>query len=314
MVLRPVVTGGCLALALVVATAPARAQTRIEEMDGVRFDDERELDALIQGPRKPPPRLTWRWRRFSTAEFFVTGIAALTAVGGFVPNPDRGRWQGGIGFDEDVRDGVRLRTYHQRRTARDASDVLVALTVTYPVLADGVVTAGWYHDSPDVAEQMVLIDAEVLAVTSAVQSLTALVASRERPYGRTCGKELDGDSRDCERDDRHRSFFSGHASISFAGASLACIHHLHLPLYGGGPQDAAVCGVAYATAAATASLRVVGDVHYASDVTIGAAWGTLAGLGLPWLLHYRHPVAERRRSASVQIVPYPGGIALGGAF
>ncbi len=217
--------------------------------------------------------------------------------------------------DEDARDQLRLDGYLARRRARDASDVLLAVTVTTPMLADAVTTAGWYHRSPDVAEQMLLIDAEVLAVTTGVHGLVAALANRERPYGRTCGSELDADGLDCRRNDRYRSFFSGHSSVSFAAASLICIHHQELELYGGGAADALACGAGYAAATATATLRVVGDMHYLSDVMVGAAWGTVAGLGLPWVFHYRVKDGGSRESArQLHLVPYPGGVSLGGTF
>lgn len=263
------------------------------------------------------PRLEWRWARFRTSEYFVTGTAALIAVGTYVIPPSRGRWRGGVLVDEDARNGVMLSGYHQRRAARDASDVLVGALVAYPVLVDGVAVASGHYGSDDVMEQMILIDAEVLAITAAVQNAVGAIASRERPYGRICGDELPEESRDCGRDTRYRSFFSGHASVAFASAGLVCTHHMNLRLYGGGAADAAACGLALAGAAATASLRVAGDVHYVSDVTVGAVWGSLAGFGLPWLLHYSQPVARKRADESRvrwHLMPVGLGAGIGGSF
>ncbi|MEZ4221622.1 MAG: phosphatase PAP2 family protein [Polyangiaceae bacterium] len=273
-----------------------------------------ELHAFFSPRDISRARLRWNWRRFSTAEYVTTGLAASTALAAQVINPSPGRWRGGILFDEDARDSLRLGSYQSRRMARDVSDVLVAMTVSYPVLVDGLIAANWYYESPDVAEQLILISTETLAITAAVQGVVSTAVSRERPYGRTCGtSELGGDTRDCEATGRHRSFYSGHSSMAFAGASLVCINRAYLPLHGGGVPDAATCVTAYAAAATTAALRVAGDMHYASDVMVGASWGTLAGLSIPWLLHYRHDFSTPS-SFATYLVPFPGGVAMGGHF
>ena len=40
-----------------------------------------------------------------------------------------------------------------------------------------------------------------------------------------------------------------------------------------------------AVAAVTAYLRIAADRHYASDVTVGAAIGSLTGFAVPYLFH-----------------------------
>lgn len=272
---------------------------------------------LLFPPRPDlPSRLEWRHRRVSLAELYATGGLAVLAISSLAIGSQSDGWKGGVLFDDDVRSSARLGSYQSRRVARDASDFLLALSMAQPFLGDGVLSAYWYHQSPDVAEQILLINAETLALTFAVQTTVTSLTSRERPYGQDCGDELDPDLLDCKRNDRYRSFFSGHATGAFAAASLSCMHHMNVPLYGGGAQEVASCTAGYAVAAATAAMRVVGDMHYTSDVTVGAAWGTLAGLGVPWLLHYRLPLSERRKVAapSVHLVPHPTGLAIGGAF
>jgi membrane-associated phospholipid phosphatase len=61
------------------------------------------------------------------------------------------------------------------------------------------------------------------------------------------------------------------------------------------------------------------DNHYLTDVTVGAAFGTLAGLGLPWLLHYREeappdPNAPAKPRVTWQLVPGPTSATLVGSF
>lgn len=317
--MRPVrlaLAAATLALAL---SPPARAQPRRPEWSPEGHDPTQAPPSthLLFAPRPDlRPRLEWRHRPVQMLELYVTGGMALAAVGAVAVGSSTDRWKGGVLFDDDVRRSARVGSYQGRRSARDASDVLLALSMANPILGDGVLTSYWYHQSPDVAEQILLIDAETLAVTFAVQATVTSFASRERPYGQDCGGELDSELVDCEHNDRYRSFFSGHASGAFAAASLSCMHHLNVPLYGGGAPEVASCAAGYAVAAATAALRVAGDMHYTSDVTVGAAWGTLAGLGVPWFLHYRLPVSGARKTAapSVHLMPFPKGVAIGGAF
>ncbi len=315
----PVVVG-----AAVLIAAMGEAQARAPEALGALRPESAAADefsdagapvgAFFPQADRSRARLRWTWPRFSTTEYVVTGAVAAVAVASHVVNPSPGRWRGGVLWDEDLRSSLRLGSLHDRRQARDASDVLLALTVSYPILVDGVLAANWYYESPDVAEQIILISTETLAITAAVHGVVATSVSRERPYGRDCGGELGEESRDCTRSSRDRSFFSGHSSLAFAGASLVCIHRAYLPLHGGGAADAATCATAYAAAATTAGLRLVSDVHYSTDVLVGAAWGTLAGLTLPWLLHYRHGSDKRKSDVATYLVPYPGGVAFGGHF
>jgi membrane-associated phospholipid phosphatase len=241
-------------------------------------------------------------------------------VGFQLLKPDETAWQGGILVDEDARSALALRTYGQRRAARDASDVLLASLITYPILVDGVIVANWHYQSEDVMWQMFLINAEVYAVSAALQGVVAGLTSRERPFGRTCGDELGADTRDCQSRSRYRSFYSGHSSMAFASAGLICSHHANLELYGGGAADDLTCAAGLAAAAATGALRAMGDVHYVSDVTTGALVGAGVGFGLPWLLHYRTPRARRSpRPVSYTLEPRPivgeaWGAGVGGRF
>ncbi|MEO7096591.1 MAG: phosphatase PAP2 family protein, partial [Polyangiales bacterium] len=111
-----------------------------------------------------------------------------------------------------------------------------------------------------------------------------------------------------------RSFFSGHSSLSFASAGLICSHHLKLDLFESNGDEIA-CVMALTAATATATLRVVGDQHYLSDVVMGAVIGTSIGFGLPLLHHYRSSTpAETKSAFRWHILPTLGGISAGGTF
>ncbi len=260
--------------------------------------------------------LEWRgeWERFGAWNYALTGAALATVGVGLIAGPgDEARRSGGVWLDDDVRDGLRLRTKRARQDARDTSDVLLAVTTSYPYLFDSLLVASWYRASPDVGVQMALITTETLAVTLALQTTTNMLVGRERPYVRECGGAIDGDAHDCVADNRFQSFFSGHTSQAFAVAALTCAHHANVPLHGGGAAEAVPCAGGFLAAATTGALRVAADQHYATDVITGALVGTTAGFTVPLLLHYRSS-PSRRAAVSVALAPMPGGLAAVGTF
>lgn len=265
------------------------------------------------------PRLVWRHGKFDTADYVVTGVALGVAVGAAVTPVPESRLSGSLGVDDAVRSTLKADEYGWRRRAADLSDVGLAFSLTTPILFDALLGAWGRRGSPETAKQLVLIDVQTFAVAGAVTALTSAIVNRERPYAVNgdCGTVYDPAHRDCEASFRfrYRSFFSGHTSISFTGASLVCTHHAQLGLFGPG-ADAGMCVAAMATAAGTGTLRIVADKHYASDVAVGAATGLLVGFGVPWLLHYRHapPALLGRISDQVNLVPAANGAALVGTF
>ncbi len=264
------------------------------------------------------PPLLWKWSRFSTADYFIAGAGgALTLTAAIVQPRSVHSVSGGILFDNGARNALRAHSLQARYQFRDASDVGLSLSVTWPFFADSLTTAWWYRGSRDVAEQMALIDLETLAVAGAVQGAANVLVSRERPYGRDCSSaELPGNAIDCRSGQRYRSFFSGHSTFSFAGAALICVHHLENDLLGT-PWDALSCAGGYAVAATTATFRVVADVHYASDVILGALVGTAVGYGVP-LLHYRELKSAHADGGTshvqLTVVPTAGGLGVMGIF
>ena len=263
-----------------------------------------------------PVPLVWHWSRFSGADYAIgLGAGAVALAAALVHPRPQHSLQGGLWFDEDVRGALRARPLSNRHIFRSASDVSVALVAGWPFLADALSTAYWYRGSRDVAQELVLIDLQTLAISSAMQGVTNVLVSRERPYGRNCGSaQLPSDSSDCTSAARYRSFYSSHSSFSFASAALVCTHHFRNQLLGP-PWDALSCAGGYAVAATTATFRVVGDMHYASDVLTGALMGTIIGYGVP-LLHYRNRALAQRaeRSLQLELVPSPGGLGLLGIF
>jgi hypothetical protein len=201
--------------------------------------------------------------------------------------PDRG-WTGGILFDDAVRDALRGRSFSTRRSVSDISDKFWNVTQYYPVLIDGLlVPLAFDRLNVDVAWQMTMLNWQAQSLSFLLTRLAHRTVGRQRPEVLECDKDP-AYTGACSPDaaGRTASFFSGHASMSFAGAGLTCAHHRALPLYGGNVADAAICGLSITSAATVGIMRLVADAHWTTDVLFGAAVGGAVGYGLPTLLHY----------------------------
>jgi len=281
-----------------------------------------------------PDRVEWSrdWPRIRVVEGLT--IAAVT-IGSYVVND---QWKpaktassrGGILFDDWVRDGLRGRTASLQNTALDVGDYLYKGSVFAPYIVDIYFVALGIHQSADVALEMTLINIQSLGLTGVVTIATERGSGRARPYTDQC--QPDGTTRDahgrtlanhCGNDDDFQSFYSGHAAATATMAGLTCVHHQHLPLYGGGFADLAPCLLMIGAATTTGLARVVADRHFATDVVTGWSVGALSGYVLPSLLHYGfsggHPLGEIR-TAGLTMLPVPrvftggAGLGLAGVF
>ncbi len=147
-------------------------------------------------------------------------------------------------FDNAARNFLRLPTQQERYIARDTSDVFLSLETTWPVFVDSLIVAYGARRSPHVAYETAIIDMEAITLALAVQQLTADFVSRPRPYFHNCGGVLPAGDNDCVRNTRYRSFFSGHSTLAFTGASLICAHRARLDFFGP-TADVATCVTAY---------------------------------------------------------------------
>jgi len=236
-------------------------------------------------------RLEWSsdWARVHPASYAITG-----AMGGFSLMFD-GLYEGGAEaqlrgptvIDQPVRDALMASTDEGREIAGLVSDILLGVMIAWP-LVDALVVAGLGDLNSDVAWQLTWISAESFALEMLINTLFKQLVARERPHGSRCTLEdrLENPGR-CGPTGRLRSFYSGHSSFSFSAAGQVCVNHAHLPLYGSDAADAFACGAALLIASTVATLRMIADRHYVTDVLVGAVLGLGTGFLLPYLLHYQ---------------------------
>jgi membrane-associated phospholipid phosphatase len=239
--------------------------------------------------------------RFRTSEYVITALALAGSAANFylVIPPQSPVWDGGIVFDDASRNTLRARSESGRSRAKDMSNLLTYPLIGYAML-DGPITAGWVGGSKETAIQLSLINAEIFAITEVLNLTVSKLVPRSRPEGAVCDPGSQYDPH-CVR-----SFWSGHAANVFAAASLVCVEHGALDLYGG-KADAAACGASLAAASAVGLLRIVSNDHYASDVIVGAAVGAATGYLMPNLLHFQFKRSSGRLGALIPHVGPAGG-------
>jgi membrane-associated phospholipid phosphatase len=241
-----------------------------------------------------------------------------------VPAPTHASWNSPILFDSWARNVFRGRTAALQSFASTSTDIMYRAGALVPFVVDDYFAALSVHQNAEVAWQLAVIDLQSLGVAGLVSLGAEHAVGRARPYTLSCdasGHVLDARGhvlQTCGTANDDRSFYSGHATATATTAGLVCVHHQHLPLFGGGFADLAPCLFMIGVSAATGVLRLVYDEHWASDVIVGWADGVLSGYVLPSLLHFGfghgRPVGEIRVGA-LDMVPTllarQGGTELG---
>jgi membrane-associated phospholipid phosphatase len=268
--------------------------------------------APVQGGTPASPtrrrRLAWdpAWPRFRPLEYVATGVAGAGALllFEFGSVADHAKWDGPVLFDKPVRNALRQRGAKTLTNLRSVGDVLTITPVVYVVAVDSLLVPA-IDGNADVAWQMTLMNAEAFSLSGLFAWSMFATVGRARPSHRECVAGTVDDPL-CKTG-TFADFPSGHTTTAFTAAGLTCVHHAHLPLYGGGAADVAACVASLAVGTGAGVFRLLGDRHYASDVIVGAGVGFAIGYGLPSLLHYRgRSLNEAYASPSLKV-----GVGLG---
>jgi len=275
-----------------------------------------------------PAKVEWSdsWRRVQLWEVIDALVLTVgdTEFEDRVPLPSHASWTQPILFDTWARNLLRGRTAAIQSFASTSTNIMYQGGALVPFMMDDYFAAAGIHQNADVAWQLAVVDFQAYGVAGLVSLAAEHGVGRMRPYVLSCdahGQVLDAQGhvlQTCGGGNDFRSFYSGHATATATTAGLVCVHHQHLPLFGGGFADLAPCLVMIGVSAATGVLRVVYDEHWASDVMVGWLDGVLSGYVMPSLLHFGfgsdRPVGEVK-SGTLDMVPTllprPGGTELG---
>ena len=230
-----------------------------------------------------------------------------------IEGPREARWEGGILFDDAVRDVLTLKTRSAREEADTLSDYGWYFSEAFPVF-DSLIAAGIGHGDWDTAWQLTMINTQSLLLTGLVARLLHAFVGRDRPSAPDCRRDPEyGDI--CTSRAATSGFYSGHTALAFTGAGLTCAHHKNLPLWGGGAPDVVACALTLGTATATGVLRLMADKHYTTDIVASIAFGLFSGYVLPHWLHYASSPKSEGTSASgtrIGLLPWltPSGLGV----
>lgn len=214
-----------------------------------------------------PPTPDVRWGRDGA----LTGAALIgAALASLIPVDTTARWQRQI-LPADA--GLEGKLSQQ---AASTSDTLAAVDVATP-LALLVGQGGGFNAAND---RRLLLYAESVALSVFLNGVTKYAVGRPRPYVYSDDPRIKAYA-DSQGKDSHLSFFSGHASTTFA-ASVAG-SYLFAQASSDRSARAGVWGFELALAAATARLRTRAGKHFYSDVIVGAIVGAGVGYLVPRL-------------------------------
>ena len=212
----------------------------------------------------------------------------------------RGSLNGVDAWFHDAMTGFAL----SRKSADTASSVWAFALVPIGSIAGALVATG-PHATDGAGLRATVVVLESAAVSGALVQGVKLFAARKRPFVRY-GDGDTGGAFDLADRDSHLSFPSGHTALATAlGVSLAMTATLE-------ESQAApyLWGAAAAVSVTTASLRMIAEKHYFTDVAAGAAIGAACGVVFP-LLHRRGGALA---GGSVSVAAQGPAVALSGVF
>jgi len=247
----------------------------------------------------------WRpsWPTFSWIEGAATVAAgALTGFLWLREPPREARWQGGVLFDDRVRDELRLESASGRARARSLGDLPYYASPLIPLVIDPLLVAWLIRGDDEAALNLELLGVEAFAYAGLSSFISTRLSLRQRPDSSTCWR-AHPDGVGCEPVDTE-AFWSGHTTIAAASAGLVCANHRYLALWGHPAAEIGACALAVTGALGTAASRILADRHYATDVLVGMGVGFGFGYAVPVLLHYRHG----RREVRVGLQPAALGV------
>jgi hypothetical protein len=289
-------------------TPPAAPRTRRNEPD----KPEKAEPEARGWPSEYP---TFRWWEYVSTGVLLGGSLALRFLVDVSGEPT---WRSGLPGDDAVYDGVFITSpslFNDWRTAGD-----IGYLSSYAWSALDPLIAGLAYDW-ETALQMTLMNLEAFSVYSTILSVSQIVVKRERPSTRECGTPREeGLGISCSSDNQNvnRSFIGGHTGTIATAATLTCLHHSHLPLWGSPAADALPCMTWSALTFMVFTSRTVTGQHNFSDNLLGVGVGVMSGL-VPWALHYAYPIWERVgasdkamavRPTAVGAAPHEDGVTL----
>jgi membrane-associated phospholipid phosphatase len=168
-----------------------------------------------------------------------------------------------------------------RRTAETVSSVWAFVLLPIGSIAGAMTATGPYAtDGAGLRATFVVLESSV--VSAALVQSVKFIAARKRPFVRYGTGDTSGGIYDANDRDSHLGYPSGHTAFATSlGVSMAMTATLQES-----PAAPWLWGAAAAMSVTTATLRMIAEKHYFTDVLSSAAIGAACGVVFP-LLHRR---------------------------
>jgi len=131
---------------------------------------------------------------------------------------------------------------------------------------------------------------EALLLTTATKDIFKLAVARNRPY------TYEGDIPSGKNDDYYKSFYSGHTSYAFLGATFFTT--TFSKEYPDSKWKTPLIVSGYSVATTVGALRIASGSHFVTDVLAGAFVGSFYG----WLIPNLH-IKSKNKDSSVLVTP-----------
>ena len=301
-----------LSLAL-LCPGEAHAQESKPEPDAITSGASNEANTQPEiGPSSMAPSFEPYALRNTSSWFLAGEFVASIGIGFFIPDlvvppsPEErtcaNSWCETNGFDETLNQLFLARNPHAAGTISH----VFTLGLTPAIGFAGVIVPASLAGKGGYALRDSVIMVNAFVIATGFNSLAKVGASRQRPafhYGREADTEAAGHPRE-----EFLSFYSGDTTWAFTLASSASTLAF-LRGYSSARWIALGSGVLALTGGV---LRMSADMHWATDVLVGAVTGTAVGVGLPLLVH------GRKKKESLTFLPLVSpestGIALIGSW
>lgn len=286
------VLGGSLSVLLVAA--PARAEPAASE----------KQPPVEEGWPSAVPRM--RWWEYAGGAALLGGSLAIRFLVDVSGEPT---WKNGNAFDDAVYEAVIIESPYRYDAWRTVGDIGYFSSFAWAAL-DPLI-AGFAYDW-DTAIQMTMMNLEAFSVYSMILNVSQAIVRRERPVQRECGDAAKARAMqvNCAADnpDANRSFIGGHTGTVATSATLTCLHHTNIRLWGSVEADVLPCVTMVAMTATVFTSRTLTGRHAFSDNLLGVGVGAFSGL-VPFWLHYAIPLFDALSDEHAVVRP-TGALAL----
>ncbi|MGH7637655.1 MAG: phosphatase PAP2 family protein [Gemmatimonadaceae bacterium] len=211
-------------------------------------------------------------------------------------------------LDRSLASTIRRESLIDSRALQNVEDVLNVIGGPAPVVIGGAMyVVGRVADRPRLAH-VALHATEAMIVGLAMAGTLKVLVGRERPYASADTTPHDFGLGRGFKGERYQAFPSGHATVSFAVAA-AVLSESEAMSRGARWM---VGSLLFASATVVGLSRMYADRHWASDVVMGAAIGTFAGLKTVRFNHTRTGNRVDRwllggRATSLRVLPAAPG-------